>query len=62
MADLNWANFRMAHLDWANLSITNLMSLAMAKSPEVAEVVADVGQRCPPWWPTLSPIRVADLS
>jgi hypothetical protein len=35
-----------------------LVSLAMAKSPVVAEVVPDFGHACPHWWPGKSPTRV----
>jgi hypothetical protein len=35
-----------------------LVSLAMAKCPVVAEVVSDFGQGCPHRWPTKSPPRV----
>jgi hypothetical protein len=31
------------------------LSLAMAKSPLVAEVVPDFGHGCPHWWPTKVP-------
>jgi hypothetical protein len=34
------------------------VSLAMAKSPVVAEVVPDFGHACPHWWPGKSPTRV----
>ena len=38
------------------------LSLAMAKSPVVAEVVPDFGQGCRHWWPTKSPHPGCELS